>query len=180
MKLTIKEITLSAIFASSIAIGAMIKIPFPLVPITLQLLMVNLTGLLLGKKCSVLAVSTYLIMGLIGLPVFAGGGGLMYIMKPTFGYLLGFLLGVFCSNLYLSPIKEKTTMTYMVAGIITMTCVYSLGLTYFFVISNFYLLKEINWSKLLMGGFLMTLPSDILMCFIGSILAKRLEKYRLV
>ncbi|MFQ7171426.1 MAG: biotin transporter BioY [Thomasclavelia ramosa] len=47
-----------------------------------------LAGILLGSKLGALAVLLYVVIGLLGLPIFAAGGGLAYIVRPSFGYLI--------------------------------------------------------------------------------------------
>lgn len=84
----IKQITYIALFSSLIAIGAFIKIPVGNVPFTLQPLFVMLSALVLDKKSAIYSVLIYIIIGLIGIPIFARGGGIGYIFQPTFGYLL--------------------------------------------------------------------------------------------
>ena len=75
-----KNLVLIALFAALVAIGAFIKIPMPLVPITLQFAFCLLAGEVLGVKGGT-AVLIYVIMGLIGLPVFTEGGGFMYVLS---------------------------------------------------------------------------------------------------
>lgn len=92
-----KNMVLCAMFVSLISAGAWIRIPVPVVPFTLQFLFTTLAGLLLGGERGAMAVGIYMIMGLLGLPVFAEGGGPGYLLRPSFGYLI--------SKLYLgSPI----------------------------------------------------------------------------
>jgi len=92
-------------FSALIAVGAFIRIPVPVVEfITLQTLFVNLAGLILGKKYGAVSVAVYIAAGLAGAPVFAAGGGPGYIVRPTFGYILGFLAGAFIAGL----IREKS------------------------------------------------------------------------
>ena len=79
-----RNLTFSAMFVSLIAIGAFIRIPVPVVPFTLQFLFTMLAGLLLGGKLGAMSVCIYVAMGLLGLPVFAEGGGLGYVLKPSF------------------------------------------------------------------------------------------------
>ncbi len=74
MRFPVRIMTLSALFAVLTALGAFIRIPFPLVPITLQTFFVFLSGTLLGSRAGALAQVLYVGMGLIGLPVFTGGG----------------------------------------------------------------------------------------------------------
>ena len=71
MRFPVRTMTLSALFAVLTAVGAFIRIPFPLVPITLQTFFVFLSGALLGSRAGALAQVLYLGMGLIGLPIFS-------------------------------------------------------------------------------------------------------------
>ena len=74
--LSTKSMILSALFVALIAIGAFIKVPVPVCPFTLQLLFTTLAGLLLGANLGFVSVCVYIIIGLIGIPIFTEGGGL--------------------------------------------------------------------------------------------------------
>ena len=64
-----------SLFTALIAVGAFIKIPIPVVPFTLQFLFTTLAGLLLGSKMGAVSVIAYMVLGLVGLPIFSEGGG---------------------------------------------------------------------------------------------------------
>jgi biotin transport system substrate-specific component len=85
-----------------LAISAKISIPFYPVPLTMQTFMVIGLGLALGPRLGMAAVALYLAQGAAGLPVFAGtpekGIGLAYMMGPTGGYLLGYLIAAFVAG----------------------------------------------------------------------------------
>ena len=85
-----KDLVLCAMFVALIAVGAFIKVPVPVVPFTLQFLFTMLAGLLLGPVNGALAVVGYIVLGLVGLPIFTQGGGPGYIFQPSFGYIIGF------------------------------------------------------------------------------------------
>ena len=70
-----KDLVLCAMFVALIAVGAFIKVPVPVVPFTLQFLFTMLAGLLLGPVNGALAVVVYIVLGLVGLPIFTQGGG---------------------------------------------------------------------------------------------------------
>ncbi len=72
-------------------LSAKIKVDLYPVPMTLQPLAVLLIAMLCGRNIAVAAVSLYLFQGMIGIPVFAFGGGLLYLLGPTGGFLFGFL-----------------------------------------------------------------------------------------
>lgn len=100
----------SAVFTALIICGAYISIPlsFTPVPVILQNLFVLLCGLLLGVWWGGASILLYLVLGAIGLPVFAGGGGgLAHLLGPTGGYLIGFLVSVITVGL-ISSIPART------------------------------------------------------------------------
>lgn len=76
-----REIVLFGLFTALIAIGAFIRIPVPVCPFTLQLLFTTLAGLLLGSRKGALSVALYVLLGLVGVPVFTEGGGPSYIFQ---------------------------------------------------------------------------------------------------
>ena len=90
-----RELAISGLFAALIAAGAFIKITIPVQPFpmhfTLQWFFVLMAGFLLGSRVAAASVGTYLLIGLLGVPVFAAGGGIGYIVRPSFGYLLEFI-----------------------------------------------------------------------------------------
>ncbi len=169
-----KEMCLCALFCALICAGAFIKIPTPFLPITFQTLFVTLAGLLLGGKKGSLSVGVYVIIGLIGVPVFAEGGGLSYVLKPVFGYLIGFIAGAFVTGKMAQ--KETSLKNYMLSSFTGMFVIYFFGVTYYFLISRFYLGNETEIKNLLLYCFLLTLPGDILMCLLASLIGKRLKK----
>lgn len=95
MRIKAKDGALCAMFAALLTVGGFLRIPLPGVPLTLQSFFVFLAGLLLGKRRGAMACGVYLLVGLFGAPVFAQGGGIGYLLQPTFGYLLGFIPGTF-------------------------------------------------------------------------------------
>lgn len=74
-----------------LAVSAKIQVPFYPVPMTMQSLVVLVIGAAFGWRLGAATLALYLAEGAMGLPVFAGGAGLAYMMGPTGGYLLGFL-----------------------------------------------------------------------------------------
>src|SRR3989338_7427809 len=94
----LKPLVFAALFAALLAAVAWFKIPLPFtpVPITLQTLVVLLSGAVLGPYYGALSMILYLIVGAIGLPVFAGGGsGIGALLGPTGGYLFSYPVAAF-------------------------------------------------------------------------------------
>lgn len=83
---------LSFVVLTALCAKARIPLPFTPVPITFQTFAVLLSGLALGPYLGLASTALYLAMGLSGLPIFSMGGGLSYLLGPTGGYLVGFLL----------------------------------------------------------------------------------------
>ena len=89
----VKNMVFTAMFAALIAVCSIISIPIGQVPVTLQTFAVCLTAAMLGWKRGALAVLVYILLGAVGVPVFAGmTGGIGILAGPTGGYIIGFIL----------------------------------------------------------------------------------------
>ena len=87
------DVVLVVLFSAFVALTAQVEIPLWPVPLTLQTLGVLFTGAVLGSRRGALALLLYLTEGALGLPVFAGGAsGVGYMLGPTGGYLVGFVV----------------------------------------------------------------------------------------
>lgn len=87
-----RDIVFCGLFIALITLGTFIRIPIGNDFYTLQFLFTLLAGLVLGPRLGALAVGAYVLLGLLGVPVFASGGGPGYLAQPTFGYLVGFIV----------------------------------------------------------------------------------------
>lgn len=169
-----KDMILCAMFTTLTAAGAFIRIPIPLVPFTLQFLFTMLAGLLLGPKLGAISVLIYLFLGLAGLPIFAEGGGIYYIFKPSFGYLIGFLAGTYVTGKIAGVATRPSYKRLLAASFAGLFLVYCLGMIYYWAISRFYLGNGIGLWPLFLYCFLLAVPGDIFLCILASILGKRL------
>ena len=133
----------AAMFAALTAVGAFLSIPIGPVPIVLQNMFVYLAGLLLGGRWGLASVGAYLLVGAVGLPVFAGGlGGIGRLVGPTGGYLIGYLPTVFI----IGNIAHKDTphiMTDVLAMICGTLVLYTCGVAWLKVISGMSLAKTL-------------------------------------
>lgn len=167
--------TLCALFTVLTAVGAFIKIPIPVVPFTLQFLFTMMAGLLLGGRLGALSVGIYAALGLAGLPVFAEGGGFWYLLKPSFGYIIGFIIGSYVTG-KLTEKKERLTFGWILAAnFIGLAIVYGVGMIYYYIISNFVIDSPIGLWPLFLYCFLLAVPGDICLCFLAAVLTKRLK-----
>ncbi|NBJ93110.1 biotin transporter BioY [Parablautia muri] len=171
----VKSMALCALFTALTAVGAFIKIPVPVVPFTLQFLFTMLAGLLLGGKLGAISVGLYAFLGLVGLPIFAEGGGLWYLLKPSFGYIIGFVVASYVTGKMTEKLEGITLGKILVANFIGLGIVYGAGMVYYYVICNFVIHTPIGLWPLFLYCFLLAVPGDICLCFIAAILAKRLK-----
>lgn len=172
--LKINDIVICGLFVALIAIGAFIKVPVPFVPFTLQTLFTTLAGLFLGGKKGFLCVCIYMLLGLMGLPIFASGGGPGYILQPSFGYIIGFAVGALLTG---NIARKKPNPSYgrlLAACFAGLAMVYLFGMIYYYIISNLYLGNGLGLWTLFLYCFLMVVPGDIVMCFFAAMLGKRL------
>ena len=180
MKLTTRELIITALFTSLTAVGAFISVPLGPIPVTLQTIFVVLSGLILGARLGALSQITYIILGLIGLPIFSGGTcGLTSIVSPTFGFLLGFILAAFVIGKITQ--KNKSLINIIYSVFIGSLIIYVIGIPYFYFIFTNYLGKSINFYQALKFACLPFIPGDIIKAIISITLAKqlipRLSKY---
>lgn len=173
MKLSTRQMVLVALFTALSAIGAFIKIPTPYVNITLQLFFTTMAGLILGPKLGPISVGLYVLIGLIGIPVFTQGGGPGYILQPTFGYLLGFILGSYVTAV-VARTGQPTYLRLLLAALAGLLVVYSLGVAYVYMINRLVLGNVLNLRALLMAAVFIPLPGDIGLSFVAAALGVRL------
>lgn len=173
-KINTKDMIVCSIFATFIAIGAFIKIPVPYVPFTMQLMFTTLAGILLGSNLGAISVGVYLAIGLIGIPVFTKGGGIGYIFQPTFGYLIGFMIGAYVTGKIVEKYEKPTFMNILFAGLAGLSIVYIAGVPYFYFISNLVINNPIGAKAIMMYGLIMCLPGDIFTCIVCALVGKKL------
>ncbi|MBD5131527.1 MAG: biotin transporter BioY [Clostridiales bacterium] len=136
-----KRIASIAVFTALITIGGLISIPVPFtqVELSFQVVFVVMAGIMLGGRDGALAVLVYIAMGLFGLPVFTRGGGLSYVVMPSFGYLLGFPIGAFVAGVLCKKLKTVTRGKVFLSALVAMIPIYALGITYQVLIVYYYI-----------------------------------------
>lgn len=159
-----ERILLSLIFSILTGISAQIyiKLPFTPVPITLQTFFVLLSGILLGKNFGALSQIFYFTGGISGIGWFYGGE--YGILRPTTGYIIGFIFASYISG-YFSERENKIS-----GMILSMMTIYFIGTLWlkFFVNSNF--------KNLILIGVLPFIPFDIFKAFIAGFLAENIKR----
>jgi biotin transport system substrate-specific component len=182
MKPNIRAMTQIALFAVLIIVGGKLKVQLPLspVPFTLQFTACLLAGLVLGARKAMLAQSVYILLGLIGLPVFANGGGLFYVLQPSFGFLPGMLLSAGLAGFLadrLDPARQSLKIWQILpVTLLGMLANYALGIPYLYGIAHFYSGSSMTLAKAFQVGMLPFVFTDLLQCGLASLAGPALRR----
>lgn len=174
MKLKARDMILVAMFTALTAMGAFIKIPVGSVPITLQTLVTVLAGVLLGAKLGALSQLMYVVLGLIGVPIFTEGGGISYIFKPSFGYLIGCILAAFIIGKITEQSNRPKALRLLLASLVGVVVIYTVGVPYLYIILKYVMGVKITLIGAIKMGFLVFIPGDITKCIITALLGTKI------
>jgi biotin transport system substrate-specific component len=153
------------------AIGAQVRVPLPwtTVPMTLQPLFVILAGALLGTRLGAASMAVYLAVGVLGAPVFSGGGaGVGWLMGPTGGYLVAFPAAAGAVG-WLAGDRAGGSVRLFVALVAGLALIYLGGVTHLAILTGR------DWSSLLALGVLPFLGGDLVKVLIALIVARPLR-----
>lgn len=145
--MSIRGMIYASMFGALTAAGAYMAIPLPPVPMTLQTLFLNIAAGLLGGPLGALSQIIYLILGFIGLPVFAGGkAGLGVFLGPTGGYLIGFVIAAYVIGRMVT-LKKKPGFPW-----IALSMALGLIIIYFFGLAQLSIVADLSLKKTLVAG----------------------------
>lgn len=175
-----QDVAVCGLFTALIAVGAFIKIVIPVgadtMNFTLQWLFVLLAGLLLGSKRAFRSVAVYLITGLIGFPIFARGGGPAYLLRPTFGFLLGFALAAWAIGFLCEKLRPAKSITWFFATLAGFVLYYGMGILYFYLITHLLASQTPVGIGVIFGVYcLPTMLPDLMLCVLAVMVAGRLR-----
>lgn len=168
-----RSMLLCGLFAALTAIGAFITIPIPPVPFSMQIFFAILSGLILGANQGAASVGVYILLGLVGLPVFTKGGGLSYIFQPTFGYLIGFVAGAWLAGYIVKKRGDYSIKTMLLAAFAGAGVDFVIGIPYFYLIMNLYLQNEMGIGAVVYSTFLLFLPADVILMIFAAFFASK-------
>lgn len=153
----VRQMVYASMFGALTAIGAFIVIPLQPVPITLQTLFTGLAGVLLGGYAGALSQIIYVILGIIGLPVFAGGqAGFGTLLGPAGGYLIGFIAAAYVIGKMVESKREAGLAWIVLSLIIGDLVIYTLGTL------QLSLLAHLSIVKALLVGVVPFLVGDLI------------------
>lgn len=171
------RLVLIAVFVALIAVGAFIKFPIGIVPVSMQCAVCIFCALMLGAKDATVAVVIYISMGLVGIPVFTAGGGFAYVLQPTFGYLLGYIFALPVGAIIARGLRNTSRPKFwrlLLGAFTAMAIVYIFGVTYMYLMLNFYMGKAMEFSKAWLTGAAVFLPTDTAWCVVGALVSYRI------
>ena len=167
----IKSALFVLIGTALLAISSKIQTPFTLVPATMQTFVVMFIGITLGHKLATLTVLLYLIEGSFGLPVFAKGSGVGYLLGPTGGYLIGFIFTAFFAG-HIND--KKDPLVIFVYLLFSVSIIYILGLLGLWN----YMGLDKNFTEVFSVGAKPFLLIEIYKILILTVLSKQILKFR--
>ena len=157
---------LASLMAALTAVGAYIHIPIGPVPVVLSTLFVLLSGLLLGSRWGLIGMGLYLLIGAMGIPVFAGGkGGFAHFIGPTGGYLFGYALSAWVTG-FLSERSQGSPILDVSAIVFGSLAIYLVGVPWLKVVT------KMSWEKSLVVGMFPFLIGDAVKGAVALILAR--------
>ena len=136
-----------------LAISSKVQTPFTLVPATMQTFVVLFLGMVLGYKLAAATVVLYLLEGSLGLPVFAKGAGMAYLIGPTGGYLIGFVIAMYVVGLLAEKHWDRTVIGIVGAMLIGEVIIFALGVGWLATI--------IGLNKAIAGGLTPFLLAEV-------------------
>ncbi|MDD7408956.1 MAG: biotin transporter BioY [Anaerovoracaceae bacterium] len=174
------NLTFTALMAALICICGPLSLPLPIspVPISLTNLAIYFTVMLIGWKRGTVAYIVYLLIGLVGVPVFSAfTGGPGKLLGPTGGYLIGFIFMTIIAGLFVEKFEGKYVMYFV--GMILGTIV-----TYIFGTAWLAFQAHMGFKAALFAGVIPFIPGDlakmVIAVFVGGAIRKRLQKARIL
>jgi biotin transport system substrate-specific component len=165
-----RDVALAALFAALTATGAYVSFPlYGAVPFSLQVLVVLLSGLVLGARLGALSMAAYLLLGLVA-PVYAGGGtGVGVLLGPAGGYLWGFVAAAALTGALAERVRRPAFWRLAGVAAAGLIPIYALGAAWLAVS-----LGSADPSVILWAGVVQFLPGDVLKVAAAALAARAL------
>ncbi len=166
-----RSVSLASVLAALTAVGAYITIPLHPVPVTLQTFFTFVSAASFGWFIGCLSQITYILLGGIGFPVFAGGkSGFGVLLGPTGGYLVGFVVSAALIG-YLVEIRSNPSLPWIfvsvLIGNITIYC---------FGVMHLLLWFKVGLREAFFIGLIPFIPGDVIKMFLASVVSFKVRK----
>lgn len=167
-----KDLTKMSICVALLCVSAYIAFPLPFTPalVTAQTIMINLIALILKPKQSLITIIVYILLGIVGLPVFSGGtAGIGRLIGPYGGFFIGFIVAV----PLISFLKGKNNS---VKRFLLVTILVGMPIIYVFGAVQLSIINKISFVSALSGAVIPFIFGDVVKCIAASYIALTLNK----
>jgi biotin transport system substrate-specific component len=173
MRLKARDVSNVALFSALTAVGAIISVPLPFspVPITLQTMFTYMAGAILGGYLGALSQLIYILIGVSGLPIFAGGNaGFTVLIGPTGGYLVGFVAAAFVVGKMTEAKENPGLLWLLICMVVGTVIIYAFGV-----------IQLMNWLKIgvveaVFVGVAPFIAGDLLKMFVAAYMSHLIRK----
>ncbi|MCD4704116.1 MAG: biotin transporter BioY [Methanosarcinaceae archaeon] len=166
----VRKMVYASLFAAMTAVGAFMVIPLGPIPFTLQVLFVFMAGSMLKARWGMISMIIYVLLGVIGLPVFSGGAsGFGVLIGPTGGYLFGFIVAAGLIGYFFEhnpPSHIMVNIIYMLAGLIV---IYVMGVVQLAFIAR------LDLTTAIALGAVPFLPADVIKAIVAAVISTRYD-----
>lgn len=169
-KFTIQQIAMIAVMTAVTCVLAPLSVPIGPVPISLTNLVIYFSLFILGTKKGTISYLIYLLIGLVGIPVFSGftsGPGKLF--GPTGGYLIGFIPLALIAGYFINHFHNKKALSFLGMILGTAVC-YALGTTWLAIQAH------MGFQASLMAGVVPFLPGDFIKMILALLIAPQIRK----
>ena len=168
----IKNISLVLFGTLLLALSSKVQVPFWPVPMPMQTFIVFIIGMAYGWRLAFFTLVAYLVEGALGLPVFAKGGGLLYLTGPTAGYLYGMTVAAAVIGFFAELGYNESYFKSLISLIIGTFIIFLLGVGY--------LGSIIGYDKALAGGLYPFIPSEFFKIGLAVVLIPSITRMSLI
>ena len=175
-----REVALIALFVAITVVFGFIKIPMQPVAMSLLTLATALAGCFLSPLSAALSQIIYVVMGLIGIPVFTAGGGPAYVLQPSFGFLL-FLpfmaagISFVVRHDRFLPAKARFLWRHFASLFISLLQLL-FGTFYYYILYKYYMNSDLTLAAAFMSCFVLFIPTAIIKSVLSVALFDMLKK----
>ena len=165
----LKNIALVLFGTLLLALSSKVQVPFWPVPMTMQTFIVFIIGMAYGWRLAFFTLVAYLIEGALGLPVFAKGGGLLYLTGPTAGYLYGMTIAAGVIGFFAEFGYNESYFKSLISLLVGTFIIFLFGVGY--------LGSVIGYDKALAGGLYPFIPSEFFKIGLAVIIIPSITRY---